>query len=64
MHLTGSIQCRKLTCLEIKGGFSFFSQEGWENLRWGDFHFLQEWENFRLGASHMQYAILDASGGA
>ena len=33
-----------------KGGFSFFSQEGWENFRWG--------------ASHIQYAILDASGGA
>ena len=30
-----------------KGGFSFFSQEGWKNCRWG--------------ASHMQYAILDAS---
>ena len=32
-----------------KGGFSF-SQEGWKNFRWG--------------ASHVQYAILDASGGA
>ena len=32
-----------------KSGFSFFSQEGWKNFRWG--------------ASHMQYAILDASGG-
>ena len=31
-----------------KGGFSFFSQEGWKNCRWD--------------ASHMQYAILDASG--
>ena len=30
-----------------KSGFSFFSQEGWKNFRWG--------------ASHMQYAILDAS---
>ena len=31
--------------LSVKGRFSFFSQEGWKN--------------FRLGASHMQYAILD-----
>ena len=34
----------------LKGGFSFFSQEGWKNFRWG--------------ASHMQYAILDALEGA
>ena len=32
------------------GGFSFFSQEGWKNFRWG--------------ASDMQYAILDALEGA
>ena len=38
------------TFAENKGGFSFFSQEGWKNCRWG--------------ASHMQYAILDASGEA
>ena len=37
-------------CLPTKGGFSLFSQEGWKNFRWG--------------ASHMQYAILDALGGA
>ena len=35
---------------EFKGGFSFFSQEGWKN--------------FSCVASHMQYAILDALGGA
>ena len=39
-----------LTLLSQKGRFSFFSLEGWKNFRWG--------------ASHMQYAILDASGGA
>ena len=36
--------------LGTKGGFSFFSQEGWKIFRWG--------------ASHMPYAVLDASGGA
>ena len=35
----------------FKGGFSFFSQGGW-------------WKNFRWGASHTQYAILDALEGA
>ena len=31
-----------------------------------DFHFFSQegWKNFRLGASHMQYAILDALEGA
>ena len=44
-------------CLPTKGGFSLFSQEGWKN-------FWEGWKNFRWGASHMQYAILDALGGA
>ena len=40
----------QIISLSQKGRFSFFSLEGWKNFRWG--------------ASHMQYAILDALGGA
>ena len=45
-----STSCSKLVNFMNKGGFSFFPQEGWKNFRWG--------------ASHMQYAILAASGRA
>ena len=36
--------------IQSPGRIFIFSQEGWKNFRWG--------------ASHMQYAILDALGGA